>query len=75
MALRSVPATEFKAKCLALLDEVAETKETLVVTKRGKPVATINPIEPPRSLIGTAEYFVSDDEFVHGVLDWGPLGE
>jgi len=27
---------ELKAKCLALLDEVAETGETLVVTKRGK---------------------------------------
>ena len=36
---RRIPASEFKAKCLALLDEVAETKATLVITKRGKAVA------------------------------------
>ena len=39
MAQRTIGAAEFKAKCLALLDEVAETKEELVVTKRGRPVA------------------------------------
>ena len=32
---RTIPASEFKAKCLALLDEVAQTRETLVVTQRG----------------------------------------
>jgi prevent-host-death family protein len=42
-----VPAGEFKAKCLALLDEVAETGETLTVTKHGKPVARVVPIEAP----------------------------
>ena len=36
-----ISASEFKAKCLALLDRVAATGETLVVTKRGKPVADI----------------------------------
>ena len=45
MKARTVPAGEFKAKCLALLDEVAKTGETLVVTKRGKPVARILPPE------------------------------
>ena len=34
-----MPAGEFKAKCLALLDEVSITGEELIVTKRGKPVA------------------------------------
>ncbi len=41
---RSVPAVVFKAKCLALLDEVAESRQSLVVTKRGRPVARIVPI-------------------------------
>ena len=48
--IRSVPAGEFKAKCLALLDEVALTGCSLVVTKRGKPVAKLTPLddtEPP----------------------------
>ena len=40
-----VPAGEFKAKCLALLDDVALTGQTLVVTKRGKPVAQVSPVE------------------------------
>lgn len=43
--LRSVPAGRFKAQCLALLDEVAQTREPLVVTKRGKPVAKVVPVE------------------------------
>jgi prevent-host-death family protein len=41
---RSSPASTFKAKCLALLDRVAETGEPLVVTKRGRPVARVVPM-------------------------------
>lgn len=67
---RTIPASEFKAKCLALLDEVAETRETLVVTKRGKAVARVEPIEEPRSLIGSVTYHMTDEEFVNaGVWD------
>jgi prevent-host-death family protein len=44
-AVKTVKASEFKAKCLALLDEVQSTGEPLEVTKRGKPVARIVP--PP----------------------------
>ena len=42
---RRIAAGEFKAKCLALLDEVALTGQDIVVTKRGKPVAKIVPLE------------------------------
>lgn len=42
--IRVVPAGLFKAKCLALLDEVAETGEELVITKRGEPVARLVPM-------------------------------
>jgi prevent-host-death family protein len=41
---RVVSATEFKAKCLALLDEIDEKGNTITVTKRGKPVATVGPV-------------------------------
>ncbi len=48
-----VTASEFKAKCLRLLDEVEEG-ETLVITKRGRKVAKVSPISPPkRSLRGS----------------------
>jgi prevent-host-death family protein len=66
---RTIPASEFKAKCLALLDEVAETKETLVVTKRGKPVARVMPVQEPRSLLGSVTYLVSDEELIKPVWD------
>ena len=44
MKTRTIPAGEFKAKCLALLDEVAEGEE-IIVTKRGKPVARVTAVE------------------------------
>lgn len=46
-ARRTIGAAEFKARCLALLDEVRETRETVVVTKRGRPVARLVPSEGP----------------------------
>ncbi len=44
MKTSTIPAGEFKAKCLKLLDEVAEKRQTLVITKRGKPVAEVIPM-------------------------------
>jgi prevent-host-death family protein len=43
---RMIKASEFKAKCLALMDEVERTGETLVITKNGKPVADLVPHRP-----------------------------
>ena len=64
LVARTISATQFKARCLALLDEVAETGESLVVTKRGKPVARVEPLGPPESLEGSVTFLVSDEEFV-----------
>lgn len=49
-----VPATEFKAKCLELMDRVAERRESFLITKRGKPVARLVPVErkPKDSIFG-----------------------
>ena len=38
---QTLPASEFKARCLEVMDRVAETGEPVVVTKRGKPVAKL----------------------------------
>ena len=53
----TIPAGQFKARCLALLDRVARTGEAVVVTKRGKPVAKVVPIKPahPPSLVGSVK--------------------
>jgi len=50
---KSIPAGQFKARCLALLDEVAERGAELVVTKHGRPVARVVPVEAPPDLSGS----------------------
>lgn len=44
MKKRTVAAAKFKAQCLSLLDEVARTREELVITKRGTPIARLVPL-------------------------------
>lgn len=45
--MRTVPAGQFKAKCLALMDEVQAKRIPVLVTKNGKPVAKLVPLELP----------------------------
>jgi prevent-host-death family protein len=50
---RIIKASEFKAKCLALIDEVASTGQTILVTKNGKPLVELVPHRiPQRSPLG-----------------------
>jgi prevent-host-death family protein len=42
--MRKIAAAEFKARCLTLMDEVNSTREPVLVTKRGKPVAKLVPV-------------------------------
>lgn len=42
--IKIIKASEFKAKCLRLMDQVAETGTTLVITKNGRPVAQLGPV-------------------------------
>lgn len=51
-------AGEFKAKCLAVLDEVASTGREMVITKRGRPIAKIVPLKVAEAapLEGLIEY-------------------
>jgi prevent-host-death family protein len=44
--MKSMLVSEFKAKCLAVLKEVQRTREPLLITLRGKPLATLQPVEP-----------------------------
>ncbi len=46
--IREVAAGEFKAKCLQLMDEVNASGVELVITKRGKPVAKLVPMDEPK---------------------------
>ncbi|HSA79586.1 MAG TPA: type II toxin-antitoxin system prevent-host-death family antitoxin [Geminicoccaceae bacterium] len=42
--MRTLKASEFKAKCLKLMDEVAQSGEPIVITKNGKPIAQLGPV-------------------------------
>lgn len=48
MSEKTVSAADFKARCLALLDDVERTGTPLVVTKRGRPVARVVPAKPKK---------------------------
>ena len=51
--MKVVKASEFKAKCLSLMDEVAQSGEEIVVTKNGKPVSKLVPIKiRPKEIYG-----------------------
>jgi len=43
--MKTIPAGEFKAHCLAIMDEVQAKRQAVVITKRGKPVAKLVPLE------------------------------
>jgi prevent-host-death family protein len=48
-AAATISAAEFKARCLDLMDTVSETGASIVVTKRGRPVAMLAPLRPARN--------------------------
>jgi prevent-host-death family protein len=48
-----LPAAEFKARCLEILDRVAAGGASVVITKRGKPVARVAPlVDKPGRIVG-----------------------
>lgn len=70
-----VQASEFKATCLSLLDEVAETRREVVVTKRGRPVAKLVPIDEPADLEGSVTIMAADeDDLLSTGETWGADG-
>jgi len=80
MKQRIVSVTEFKAKCLALLDEVGEQGGVITITKRGRPLATVGP--PRRAAWKSPEgswagkVTLADDLIGHDLSDlWQVLTE
>jgi len=79
--MRSMNATDFKARCLAILDEVSQTGETVVILKRGKVVARlVSPVRddaevPQSTLQGTVEILGDILEPAVPSDDWDALAE
>jgi prevent-host-death family protein len=54
--MQTIKASEFKAKCLALMDQVKETGDEIIITKNGVPVSKLSPIiNKPKTLFGTSK--------------------
>jgi prevent-host-death family protein len=59
--MREINASEFKAKCLSILDEVAQTGQPVTILKRGRPIAQLIPPVPrlgrypQEALVGTVQ--------------------
>lgn len=58
----TIPAGEFKARCLQLLDAVAAGGEPLTITKRGRPVARLVPLPAAAALFGALAGSVRDQQ-------------
>jgi prevent-host-death family protein len=63
--MKEVAISEFKAKCLALLEQVQKTRQPIRVTRHGKPVAEVIPpsaVPPHKSWIGSMKDLIE----IHG---------
>lgn len=69
--MKSIPAGQFKAVCLELLDQVKERHQEYVITKRGQPYARLTTVEPRhadpfgfmrRTVIDSGKILEPDDE-------------
>lgn len=64
---QSIKASDFKARCLALLDEVAEGHAEFVVTKHGREVARVVPISSAPSTFGSVTLVAEGEESYFGI--------
>lgn len=66
---RTIKASEFKARCLKLMDEVAETGQEIVITKNGRPISRLTPYRRNhKPLFGRYKDVIK----IHGDID-GPI--
>lgn len=77
---KTIAATEFKARCLKLIDQVHDTGQPLTITKRGKVVAVLQPagdedLKPWLKLRGSAKKYSYKDPFKPAVdpSEWDAL--
>lgn len=68
MAKRVMKATEFKAKCLEALDDVARTGDIITITKRGKPVAYLVRTPPRTKKRSALGYMEGTGEIVGDII-------
>ncbi len=81
--MKTIAAAAFKANCLSIMDEVKARRETVVITKRGKPVAKLVPLELKKGEIDPIFGFMKGKgkivgDIVRPILsdeEWGRIGD
>jgi prevent-host-death family protein len=61
---KTVQISDFKTRCLRLADEVAVTGQPILLTRHGRPLVRVVPVEEPASLKGSVTFLVSDEELM-----------
>lgn len=69
---KSVSVSEFKAKALELFAEVAASGSSVEVTKRGKPIASVEPFQPPQREKNTPGQLADSIDFEQDIV--APIG-
>ena len=76
MIMKTIPAGKFKVHCLAIMDEVQAKRQAVVITKRGKPVAKLVPVEQEKDdIFGFFKGKVTGDVVSPALTpeEWGDL--
>lgn len=68
--MKTIKASEFKATCLGIMNEVADTGEPVVITKNGKPISKLVPYyQKPASLFGLHHGVIKSHDDLIAPLD------
>ncbi|MGA9389665.1 MAG: type II toxin-antitoxin system Phd/YefM family antitoxin [Candidatus Sulfotelmatobacter sp.] len=70
--MKEIAISEFKAKCLGILEEVRKTRKPIRVTRFGKPVAEVVPPSPQKSAVRRVGCMVGTGEILGDIV--GPTG-
>ncbi len=73
--MQSLPVSKFKATCLAVVEEVAKSKQRVIITKRGKPIAEVIPYEAETEPVSLKDTVAFMEDIISPVAaeDWEAL--
>ena len=63
--MKRIAAGEFKARCLRVMEKVRSTREPVLITKRGRPIAKLVPVDEPAEFLGRLAGIVK----IHGDIE------
>jgi prevent-host-death family protein len=73
--MESLSVSEFKSKCLSILQDVNKQKKRVVITKRGKPIAEVIPADPGEKEIPLKDTVIFMGDIISPVAPSHPTPE